>query len=324
MLDSMPANPAHSENAPVETKPDAETVGEDVEEDISFAVDEGEQLLAFIFFALAGSTARSGLNSLLKFEGLGPLWANFTGCFAMAFIPAIAEKRLTPLLGVAFCGSLTSFSEVITDIFTASTTRAPNWKNDGYSVPLFMAQLLIELGCCFAAYQSGAHLLKLWRHFVKYRLKLRHERILRQIFAVLGIAGWVPCIVTAITTKSSHRQWALFGVFAPFGVYGRFYLSKLNGKHWFKVGTFIANVVATLTACILELCNQLPNITPLQRDMMAGIQSGFAGSLSTMSTFVKEMNTMPVRYGYAYGLISLFVGYALAFIIIGSYKWTRS
>lgn len=285
--------------------------------------DEIELLVSFILVGICGAMARAGLNSLLSFELMGTVWPNFTGCFMMGFVPSLANEVLLPVLGIGLCASITSFSDVITGIFDFSTTRSTSWANDGYAVPLFMARILVELCCCFAAYLSGTHLGELWENYVKpAKLSVSAERKIRRACGVFGVVAWAVCIVTAITTQSSDRVWALYGVFAPLGMWGRYFLSKLNRSHWFKTGTFAANILAVLIACILELCNDLPHVSRLQYDMILGLKTGFSGTLSTMATVVKEITHLSKRYGYLYGL-TLFSGYALAFAIIGSYKWSR-
>ena len=287
-------------------------------------VDEIELLLSFIFLGICGAMARAGLNTLLDFELMGTVWPNFTGCFMIGFAPAFSGDILMPMLGTGLSASITSFSDVITGIFNFSTTRTSSWADDGYAVPLFMARILVELCCCFGAYLAGSHLGEVWEQYIQpSKLSLANERKIRQLCGALGVAAWAVCIVTTATTKDKNRVWALYGVFAPLGLWCRYFISKLNGKGWFKTGTFLTNILATLISCVLELCNQLPNLTSLQYVIITGLKTGFSGTLSTMATFVKEAMHMPKRYGYVYG-VTLFAGYILAFVIIGSYKWSRS
>lgn len=287
-------------------------------------VAECELLLAFTFFAIAGNMGRNGLIELTSFESYGSIWPNFTGCVVIAFSSSILNSVLFPLVTTGFCGAMTTFSELITDVFLQSTTPKPNWPNHGYGVPMFMARLLIELNCSFAGYLVGIHLGKLYEYLQFGKLSVKNEVLVRRLLEFLGLAAWVVCLVTSITTKSEKRWWALSGVFSPFGVWLRYYLAKLNKPNrWFKWGTFAANIFGTLLACVFQTCILLPTTSSLQRQILTALQKGLVGCLTTISTFVKEMNTMRTGKAYIYGIITLFCAYSLAFIIIGSYKWTR-
>lgn len=291
---------------------------------LSSFVSEIELLLTMNFLGIAGNMGRSGLVQLLAFENLGSVWPNFTGCFFIAFAPVFFGPVMTVAVTTGFCGAITSFSETITDIFSEATTPLPNWPDDGYGVPLFMARVLLEASCCFAAYLAGTHASIFWTSRRLPVLRKDIERVLMLVFEVLGVAAWVACLVTAITSPNRSRWWPLSGIFAPFGVWARYYLSKYNRPNvWFKWGTFAANMLSTTISCVLGLCLMLPHRAPAQIQVMIALQRGFCGCLSTFSTFTKEMNTMKTHHGYLYGFISLFCGYALAFIIMGSYKWTH-
>jgi len=287
-------------------------------------LDEVEQLLALSFFGICGSIGRNGLVELLRFENLGSVWSNVTACFVIGLIPVLLGPTLSPVVGTGFCGAMSSFSELITDIFTQSTTPLSDWPNYGYGVPLFIARLILEVSTSFTSYTVGGHAALMLRNLGYRSLDKKSELAIRRVCEFFGLAAWVVCLVTTITSENRVRTWPLCGVFAPFGVFCRFYLSKLNtDRQWFKWGTFIANVLATILACVCLLCLKLPSITPLQTQMVRGFQRGFTGCFSTMSTFVKEMNTMRMHHGYFYGIVSIFVGYSLAFVIVGSYIWTR-
>lgn len=291
---------------------------------LSTFVSEIELLLMMNFLGIAGNMGRSGLVQLLAFENLGSVWPNFTGCFLIAFAPVIFGPVMTKVITTGFCGAITSFSETITDIFGEATTPQPYWPDNGYGVPLFMARLLLETSCCFTAYLAGTHMSKLWTSQRLPVLRKDLERALMLIIEVLGVAAWIVCLVTAITSSNRSRWWPLSGIFAPLGVWTRYYLSKFNRPNgWFKWGTFAANMISTAISCVIGLCLMLPHRTPLQTQVFLALQRGFCGCLSTFSTLTREINTMRTHHGYLYGFFSLFCGYALAFVIMGSYKWTN-
>ncbi|KAH7285987.1 hypothetical protein KP509_33G054300 [Ceratopteris richardii] len=104
---------------------------------------------------------------------------------------------------------------------------------------------------------------------------------------------------------------------APPGVWLRWHLARFNGKgiftkfHWLPVGTLLANLLgASLDAIIvfLEFVMTSDNATLV----LGGLQLGFVGCLSTVSTFVAEIYTMHVgrkkSRAYAYTFLTIFLG----------------
>ena len=111
----------------------------------------------------------------------------------------------------------------------------------------------------------------------------------------LLLALWIVLAIVDDKVPHSARRSQWFALlFAPFGCVLRWHLSKLNTRDvkplgWLPAGTFAAN----MTACIVDfIIGGLQNrysfgywalvITP-------AIRVGFAGALSTVSTFVSEV-----------------------------------
>lgn len=90
--------------------------------------------------------------------------------------------------------------------------------------------------------------------------------------------------------------WAI--LFGPLGCYGRYYLSRYNGKlsgdwKWFPLGTFIANIAACVVDYVMKV---VPVRVPLERwdvssAVLLGVVAGVGGCLSTVSTWVVEVRT---------------------------------
>lgn len=120
----------------------------------------------------------------------------------------------------------------------------------------------------------------------------------------------------------------------PIGVWIRWFLARLNGRglgkaglvKWIPFGTLIANVSA---ACIMAALSSVKNAVNT-RDcdtVVAGIQFGLMGCLSTVSTFAAEFNAMressrPMR-AYAYAAITVLVSFALGILIYCIPVWTK-
>jgi len=137
-------------------------------------------------------------------------------------------------------------------------------------------------------------------------------------------------------TTFGHRprsfQWFSI-LLGPAGCLLRWKLSTLNGKvkgswSWFPAGTFAAN----MGACVLDfvmtsLLLRVTRLTSLQTAILTGIVVGIGGCLSTVSTWVVEIQklsvTMPHNLrGYTYMGVSLVTAIILGIIIYGTSVWT--
>ncbi|KAE9587182.1 putative fluoride ion transporter CrcB [Lupinus albus] len=120
----------------------------------------------------------------------------------------------------------------------------------------------------------------------------------------------------------------------PIGVWIRWFLARLNGRglgkagslKWIPFGTLIANVSASCVMAALASLKEAVNTRDCDT-IVAGIQFGLMGCLSTVSTFVAEFNTMrkgihPWR-AYAYAIITICVSFSLGILIYCVPVWTR-
>lgn len=57
--------------------------------------------------------------------------------------------------------------------------------------------------------------------------------------------------------------------------------------------------------------------------VLQGVQDGFCGCLTTVSTWVFELKGLKRRHAYRYGSSSVGVSLALLVVIMGTLKWTR-
>lgn len=123
----------------------------------------------------------------------------------------------------------------------------------------------------------------------------------------------------------TYRTMLYAALLAPFGAILRWRLSKLNGKipgafSWLPIGTFIANITASIiSACMVGVELKYYGMVGFWKLGSArAVKIGFAGSLSTVSTFISEVagflkSPHPVR---AYLYISLSLGFSCAFATI--------
>jgi fluoride ion exporter CrcB/FEX len=131
----------------------------------------------------------------------------------------------------------------------------------------------------------------------------------------------------------NYRNQFLSALFSPFGTFLRWYLSRLNGSiesgrfEWLPVGTFLANMIAVVISALMQALMHVVNSDMyLALSFFEAIKVGFAGSLSTVSTFAAEtdglLKALP-RYfwGYYYSFGSLVLGLILGLL---SYGWSVS
>ncbi|KAM1510410.1 hypothetical protein EV2_020072 [Malus domestica] len=136
-------------------------------------------------------------------------------------------------------------------------------------------------------------------------------------------------------SSSSEAQLWLGCIVGPFGVWIRWFLARLNGRglgktgllKWVPFGTLIANVSAACVMAALSTTKKAVNTKTC--DIVAtGIQFGFLGCLSTVSTFIAEFNAMreskyPWR-AYAYAMATICTSFGLGILIYCVPVWTRA
>jgi fluoride ion exporter CrcB/FEX len=108
------------------------------------------------------------------------------------------------------------------------------------------------------------------------------------------------------------------------GAYLRFVLSKLNPKYpTFPLGTFIANISGTWLLAAFTALSKF-SVDYYDTSMQAVLYSfsvGFCGCLTTVSTFVVEIDTLPLWASYRYGIISSLVAQAGIILIFNVFAY---
>lgn len=127
---------------------------------------------------------------------------------------------------------------------------------------------------------------------------------------------------------------ALSVLIGPLGCFLRFFLSRYNGSipgglSWFPLGTFLANMGGCLANfCIRSGLDRAAAPLPFMLEaLLMAVMTGFSGSLSTVSTWVVELQLLLIafpanRRGYTYMLASIFGGLSLGVVIYGTATWT--
>ncbi|XP_059431480.1 uncharacterized protein LOC132164980 [Corylus avellana] len=147
-----------------------------------------------------------------------------------------------------------------------------------------------------------------------------------------GLSG--ELLKEQFSSDGSGAQLWLACIVGPAGVWIRWFLARLNGRglgrsglfKWVPIGTLIANVSA---ACVMAALSTVKKAVNSQTcdTVASGIQLGFLGCLSTVSTFIAEFNAMresthPWR-AYAYALITICSSFGLGTLIYSVPVWTK-
>ena len=267
-------------------------------------------------------------------------------------------KKTIPLyigLTTGFCGSFTSFSSFIRDVFLAMTNALPVpdgssvvQRSGGYDFMALVAVILLTVTLCLGGLQGGAHLAIALDPYTPSLPFYVTRKFIDRIVVFLAFGVWLGAIIMAIwppdrfggsnnVGKSLHEGWrgeVIFAlVFAPLGCLLRFCVSlHLNARVVsFPLGTFVVNIFGTVLLGILYDVQHAP-LGGMSRGLIGGgmvgcqvlqgCMDGFCGCLTTVSTWVAELKTLQRRHAYVYGITSVLVALGFLVVIMGSSKWT--
>lgn len=249
-----------------------------------------------------------------------------------------AKKTIPLFIGIAtgFCGSFTSFSSFIRDVFLALANTLPSpssdlssipSRNGGYSFEALLAILIVHITVSLSALKAGAHLASALDPVMPTLPFRRTRKILDPAVVFLGFGCWIGAVLlTAFTPDKDWRGRVTYAlVFTPLGCLVRYYASKrLNPRNpSFPLGTFVLNIFGTI---VLGVCFDLQhsltgNIMTCR--VLQGVMEGFCGCLTTVSTWVAELDGLKRKHSYIYGLTSIAVALSFLIIIMGSLQWSR-
>ncbi len=266
-----------------------------------------------------------------------------------------ATKKTIPLyigLATGFCGCFTSFSSFIRDAFLALSNDLPSpinhpeaysplrpsttstvHRNGGYSFMALLAVIITTIALCISGLHIGAHLAIAFEPWTPSLPFTFCRKVLDRLAVVLAWGCWLGAIFLAIfppDRKDVHPEiWrgrAVFAlVFSPLGCLGRFYASiYLNSRFAsFPLGTFVVNIFGTAIIGMSYDLQHVPLGGVVGCQVLQGIEDGFCGCLTTVSTWVSELSSLRRRNAYRYGAASVIVALCFLVIIMGSLQWTR-
>ncbi|KAI0017542.1 CrcB-like protein-domain-containing protein [Xylariomycetidae sp. FL0641] len=256
----------------------------------------------------------------------------------------VATKKTIPLyigLATGFCGSFTSFSTFMRDMFLATSNDLPTpgldplpGRNGGYDFMALLAVTITMVSLSLSGLYLGAQLAILLEPITPSLPFRFTRRFLDRLAVFLGWGCWVGAILLAALPpdRYSHpgasetwRGRAVFAlVFAPLGCLGRFYASLyLNVPRFaaFPLGTFTVNMLGTAVLGMAWDLAHVPYGGVIGCQVLQGIEDGFCGCLTTVSTWVAELSSLRRRHAYRYGAASVIGGYVLMLAIMGGLRW---
>ncbi|BEJ10963.1 hypothetical protein CspHIS471_0103850 [Cutaneotrichosporon sp. HIS471] len=141
----------------------------------------------------------------------------------------------------------------------------------------------------------------------------------------LAVASYAGALAMYFAAPRSWRERTVFALLlSPPGAMIRYALSKLNARARFvgrfPIGTFIANIAATLVIGGAYAAGHRPAIV-VTCDAMNALQFGFCGCLSTVSTFVVEARILRRGWAWVYVLSSVVVGHLMILATAGAVRW---
>eukprot|EP01031_Cornospumella_fuschlensis_P034335 gene34335-41562_t len=286
------------------------------------------QFCAKAFAALLGAYIRVGISyyRIWKIEtNYCVMYTQLVGCFVMGlmlpFKPTWYSQptnSFQPVMYVAItsglCGSITTFSSWMIETNKNFFLQWDlSWGNAGgsYNGGRFFEWLVsmwVGVAVPLAALRLGKDLSS--HYLEKHSDSLDTKSILSvETKEGLVVACFVVAFVAVIVVPVvAFKSWVFLTYTAVLGVAGaylRYQLSFLNPIYKsFPIGTFIANVSGTWILAVLVVLSKftVDYYDTETQAVLYGLGTGFCGCLTTVSTLVSELDSLPATDSYVYGL----------------------
>ncbi|SPO22196.1 uncharacterized protein UTRI_02206_B [Ustilago trichophora] len=325
-------------------------------------------LLAFA--AIWGTLAREGFVALNTYDGQSvfPLvWAQAVGCLIMGLAIGAANRRAIEgryppayiMITTGFCGSVTTFSKWMLDVFRAFGNQE-HWHRHGlHNVMDALTQTGVTLGMAIVSVAAGVALSEVINvesligavrsgihsssHLPRSGDTQNEKNInpkepgqtllLDTSMFLLGLLFWIASALLCGLYPPFRR--VTFGlILAPPGAILRWYLSRYNThplskRYSLPLGTLAANLLGTAIICAAFTASRAGSrprsfaggLTGCQA--LQGFEDGFCGCLSTVSTFAVELRTIkPRRKAIRYAVVSWLVGVLICVLLVGAPWWS--
>lgn len=133
---------------------------------------------------------------------------------------------------------------------------------------------------------------------------------------IIVITSSVASFVAADSVQTTSL--AIACTLAPIGAAIRSYVGKRFNSERFPIGTFSVNIVGSLLLGILAYVDAVSHLDSAGRVAARGVAIGFCGSLTTISTFILEIDALVAisyRKALRYGAVTLVTAQIVLIIV---------
>ncbi|XP_076823673.1 uncharacterized protein LOC143469751 [Clavelina lepadiformis] len=283
-------------------------------------------------------------------------FANMFGCFCLGMLtasPLTKGGRYTVLhtgISTGLCGSITTYSRWNQHVSLLFLTKA-----SASSTPQVVAivSMVVGLATTAASLTFGNDVMKMLtkrfaargrRSIETVSMSQEHncdvalecesiERVARTkpikstlplTLTLVMLMCTLCAFVAAFIGASNKTAFAvmLSILFAPFGAGLRFALSPINQRHKLPLGTLLVNALGSTLVALTHVLQMWGQLNCAGQGVATAFSSGFAACLTTVSTFMSEVNAKrkkgDAKGAYWYVLLTFFICQILGLTINGT------
>lgn len=263
-----------------------------------------DRSLIFLF-SILGIFIRTSLSKLYSKSPDFPsqVYYQILGCFLLGFISRnklYLSQHLYDGLSIGLCGSITSFSTFILSAFNLFIQK------QAFSA---IVLLINVLSCSFSFYKIGCNISLERFSRCKFLDWTLNDRILNSLIAV----SFLTTVITFISLASLGNTYLTIFIIGPFGSLIRSELLIFNTSN-FPRGTLYSNFFATV---LLSIILTVSYFTTMPCFVFDAFTEGICGCLSTISTFMKELDELDTQNAIIYFSMSIIVCLGSILVISG-------
>jgi len=291
------------------------------------------------YLAIIGSLIRNGLdlffkndvNSLESPDSVFVLAsvANMFGCFVMGWL-FVKDKPKTPQyigLTTGLCGSITTYSKFnhqASLLFLGkSSLETPNSQVNA------VFAIIVWLHVSMSSWTVGKDLSCKFKNDFLAKDFRKNSFFLSLTVLLLLIIVLVILLVLYFPENTSLSTICFSGLLAPLGGLMRYYLGQHVPRFSCKkipiltlipTGTLVANFIGSMLLSLLYVLEQVYVTSPNQKMFVVGVSSGFLACLTTVSSFVNEVQILRIKSlkaSYLYITLTLVLCISISCITIG-------
>ncbi|CAD6212097.1 unnamed protein product [Miscanthus lutarioriparius] len=330
---------------------------------LSLRLDYAAYMIHLAVFGFFGVFTRYGLQKLFGPDCLAltsdqsPLYpdlpSNMLGSFLMGWFGIIFKADIRYIsdhlivgITTGYMGSLTTFSGWNQKMVGLSSKGHWVYAIAGVVLGMFIVNESITIGA-----ETGERLRSLILKYIREKSLIGHKYdwehwrvdtrtkqfVILSVMIILMSFFWILSIVLTVVKMHSLADGAVLWMgcsVAPPGVWLRWYLARLNGQgigkqrslKWLPIGTLVANVLAAGIMAILAVTSKAVH-TERSTTIISGIQLGFLGCLSTVSTFAAEVYTMrrsgQIARAFVYAASTFLLSFVLGTLVYSVPVWEK-